>query len=36
MYGAERLIEVEALCDPRVRAAVDRSGVVLASFSAAA
>jgi predicted glycoside hydrolase/deacetylase ChbG (UPF0249 family) len=36
MYGAERLIEAEALCDPRVRAAVDRSGVVLESFAGAA
>jgi chitin disaccharide deacetylase len=35
MYGAERLIEVEALCDPRVRAAVERSGIVLESFAGA-
>lgn len=32
-YGEERIREVEALCDPRVRAAVDRCGIVLASFS---
>ncbi len=32
-YGRERVQEVETLCDPRVRAAIDRCGVVLRSFS---
>jgi chitin disaccharide deacetylase len=32
-YAEERVREVAALCDPRVRAAVERSGVVLASFA---
>lgn len=32
-YGAERLQELETLCDPRVRAAIDRRGVDLRSFA---
>jgi chitin disaccharide deacetylase len=32
-YGKERIREVETLCDPRVRAAVDRCGVDLRSFA---
>jgi chitin disaccharide deacetylase len=32
-YGLERLKEVETLCDPRVRAAIDRCGVALRSFA---
>ena len=31
-YHTERAVEVETLCDARVRAAVDRLGVVLCSF----
>src|SRR5215212_790016 len=31
-YGAERLAELEALCDPAVREAVDAAGVVLCTF----
>jgi chitin disaccharide deacetylase len=31
-YGEERLREAETLCDPRVRAAIQRCGVVLKSF----
>jgi predicted glycoside hydrolase/deacetylase ChbG (UPF0249 family) len=31
-YGHERLRELESLCDPRVRAAVDRAGVRLCTF----
>jgi predicted glycoside hydrolase/deacetylase ChbG (UPF0249 family) len=31
-YGAERLAELEALCDPRVREAVERAGVRLCTF----
>jgi predicted glycoside hydrolase/deacetylase ChbG (UPF0249 family) len=31
-YGAERAVEVEVLCDERVRAAIDEAGVALASF----
>jgi predicted glycoside hydrolase/deacetylase ChbG (UPF0249 family) len=34
-YGAEREREVEALCDPRVREAIDREGIELRSFAAA-
>jgi chitin disaccharide deacetylase len=34
-YGEERVLEVEALCDPRVRAAIDRCGIVLESFAGA-
>jgi chitin disaccharide deacetylase len=34
-YRAERLAEVEALCDPRVRAALAREGVRLRGFGAA-
>jgi predicted glycoside hydrolase/deacetylase ChbG (UPF0249 family) len=34
-YRAERLIEAEVLCDPRVRAALNRHSVSLRSFSAA-
>jgi predicted glycoside hydrolase/deacetylase ChbG (UPF0249 family) len=32
-YGPERVREVETLCDPRVRAAVERCGVLLRSFA---
>lgn len=32
MYRRERLRELETLCDPRVRGALDRCGVVLHSF----
>lgn len=32
-YGRERLQEVETLCDPRVRAAIDRRGIRLCSFA---
>jgi predicted glycoside hydrolase/deacetylase ChbG (UPF0249 family) len=32
-YGEERIRELETLCDPRVRAAIDRSGVDLSSFA---
>jgi predicted glycoside hydrolase/deacetylase ChbG (UPF0249 family) len=32
-YDAERAQEVEVLCDPRVRAAIEREGVALRSFS---
>jgi chitin disaccharide deacetylase len=32
-YGAERLQELETLCDPRARAAIDRRGVDLRSFA---
>jgi predicted glycoside hydrolase/deacetylase ChbG (UPF0249 family) len=32
-YGEERIREVETLCDPRVRAALDRCGVDLRSFA---
>jgi predicted glycoside hydrolase/deacetylase ChbG (UPF0249 family) len=32
-YGEERIQELEALCDPRVRKAIDRSGVELRSFA---
>jgi predicted glycoside hydrolase/deacetylase ChbG (UPF0249 family) len=35
-YGQERVTEVEALCDPRVRSAVERSGVKLESFAGVA
>lgn len=35
-YGEERVRETEVLCDPRLRAAVDRCGVVLESFAEAA
>jgi predicted glycoside hydrolase/deacetylase ChbG (UPF0249 family) len=31
-YHAERAVEVETLCDPRVRAAIDRAGIELRSF----
>ena len=31
-YGPERLIELKALCDPRVRTAVDEAGVELCTF----
>jgi predicted glycoside hydrolase/deacetylase ChbG (UPF0249 family) len=31
-YGEERIQELETLCDPRVRAAIDASGVDLRSF----
>jgi len=33
VYSAERLVEVATLCDPAVRAALDRSGVQLMNFS---
>ena len=32
-YGEERIQELEALCDPRVREAINRSGVDLRSFA---
>ena len=32
-YGEERIRELETLCDPRVRAAIDRCGVDLRSFA---
>jgi chitin disaccharide deacetylase len=32
-YGTERLREVETLCDPRVRAAIERSRVILGSYA---
>ena len=32
-YAQERLLEVATLCDPRVRAAIDRCGVSLRSFA---
>jgi chitin disaccharide deacetylase len=32
-YGGERIAEVESLCDPRVRAAVEACGVRLCSFA---
>jgi predicted glycoside hydrolase/deacetylase ChbG (UPF0249 family) len=32
-YAHERLMEVETLCDPRVRAAIERGGVTLRSFA---
>jgi chitin disaccharide deacetylase len=32
-YAEERIRELETLCDPRVRAAIDRSGVDLRSFA---
>ena len=35
-YGPERLVELEALCDPGVRAEVEASGVVLCDFRAPA
>jgi predicted glycoside hydrolase/deacetylase ChbG (UPF0249 family) len=34
-YGAERPRELEALCDPAVRAAVERAGVRLCTFAQA-
>jgi predicted glycoside hydrolase/deacetylase ChbG (UPF0249 family) len=34
-YGEERIKEVEVLCDPRVRAAIDRCGITLESFTGA-
>ena len=33
MYGRERAGEVEALCDPRVRAALAREEIALCSFN---
>jgi predicted glycoside hydrolase/deacetylase ChbG (UPF0249 family) len=33
VYDRERSLEVEILCDPRVRAALDREGVGLRSFA---
>ena len=33
MYLAERSVELATLCDPRVRQAIEREGVVLRSFS---
>jgi predicted glycoside hydrolase/deacetylase ChbG (UPF0249 family) len=32
MYATERLTELETLCDPRVREAIDRNGVILCGF----
>jgi predicted glycoside hydrolase/deacetylase ChbG (UPF0249 family) len=34
-YGPEREVEVEALCDPRVRAAIEQEGIELRSFAEA-
>jgi chitin disaccharide deacetylase len=34
VYGDERERELAALCDPRARAAIEREGVMLASFAA--
>jgi chitin disaccharide deacetylase len=34
-YGAERLLELESLCDERVGAALDRAGVQLCTFAEA-
>jgi predicted glycoside hydrolase/deacetylase ChbG (UPF0249 family) len=31
-YGSERVREVETLCDPRVRAALERACVTLRSY----
>jgi predicted glycoside hydrolase/deacetylase ChbG (UPF0249 family) len=31
-YAAERMVELRALCDPRVRRALDEHGVELCSF----
>ena len=33
MYRAERMVELRTLCDPRVREAVERGGIRLASFA---
>jgi predicted glycoside hydrolase/deacetylase ChbG (UPF0249 family) len=33
MYRTERAMELEVLCDPRVRQTIERHGVVLASFA---
>jgi predicted glycoside hydrolase/deacetylase ChbG (UPF0249 family) len=33
VYDAERVVEVESLCDPRVREAIGRCGVTLRSFA---
>ena len=33
MYRAERLVELETLCDPAVRDAIERTGVELSSFA---
>jgi len=33
-YQRERAVEIETLCDPRVRAAIDGSGIELRSFTA--
>ena len=32
-YDAERVVELRALCDPRVRAAIERAGIALRSFA---
>jgi len=32
-YGPERLVELESLCDPRARAAVETGGIELVSFT---
>jgi predicted glycoside hydrolase/deacetylase ChbG (UPF0249 family)/aminoglycoside phosphotransferase (APT) family kinase protein len=32
MYAAERLTELATLCDPRIREAIDRNGVILCGF----
>jgi predicted glycoside hydrolase/deacetylase ChbG (UPF0249 family) len=32
MYRRERAVEVEVLCDPRVRAAIEHAGITLSSF----
>jgi hypothetical protein len=31
-YGAERELELAALCDPRARETIEREGIVLRSF----
>jgi chitin disaccharide deacetylase len=33
VYGEERLVEVKALCDPRMRHLIDEQGIALCSFS---
>jgi predicted glycoside hydrolase/deacetylase ChbG (UPF0249 family) len=32
-YGREREVEVEALCDPRVRETIETEGIELRSFA---
>jgi chitin disaccharide deacetylase len=33
VYDAERVVEVDSLCDPRVREAIERGGIALRSFA---